>query len=294
MHDEKDGQFSLPISVSPEYRGSQMDAWGQNASFQLAAWHMIAQILPDAARVLGEPIDARWAQVEAHLPPYCLVNGRIGLWEGLELEESHRHHAHLAAIWPFMSLDPFEEAHWKTVCDSLWFWNQMGAGQWTGWCIPWASVICSRLELPDAGVTWLHWMLDNFTNEGWGTLHNADFPGAAAWNDGSLHARRKPEGSEVMQMDATMGFIIGVTELLVQNRGDGIHVLPKLPRRWKELEFDGIRCEGAFLVGATVKGAKIREVRVKAEKGGKLRLLVGADEKIEREMSAGEEWVWRA
>jgi hypothetical protein len=256
MHEENDGKFSLPISVSPEYRGSEMNAWGRDASFQLAAWHMIAQILPDAARVLGKEIDPRWSQVEEKLPPYTLVNKRIGLWEGLELEESHRHHSHLASIWPFMSIDPFDDAHWKTVADSISFWNSTGAGQWTGWCIPWASTLCSRLELPDAAVTWMHWMLDNFTNEGYGTLHNADFGGAAAWSDGSMHQRRKPENSEVMQMDATMGFLIAVTELLVQNRRDGIYVLPKLPRRWKTLSFDGMRTEGAFLVGATVEDGR--------------------------------------
>lgn len=295
MHEEKEGRFSLPISVSPEYRASQMDAWGRDASFQLAAWHMIAQILPQAAKIMGQPIDPRWQEVEEKLPPYTAINGRIGLWEGLELEESHRHHSHLASIWPFMSIEPFADEHWKTVADSIAFWNKTGAGQWTGWCIPWASVICSRLELPDAAVTWMHWMLDNFTNEGYGTLHNSDFPGAAALNDGSLESRQKPENAEVMQMDATMGFLIAVTELCVQNRREGgnnvIYVLPKIPRRWKELSFDGIRTEGAFLIGATVQGGKTVQVRVKAEKGGVLRLKTGWGELVEREMGVGEELV---
>jgi hypothetical protein len=293
MHEEKDGKFSLPISVSPEYRGSSMNAWGRDASFQLAAWHMIAQILPDAAKVLGREVDPRWSEVEEKLPPYSLVNHRIGLWEGLELEESHRHHSHLASIWPFMSIDPFDAEHWKTITNSVGFWNTTGAGQWTGWCIPWASTLCSRLELPDAAVTWMHWMLDNFTNEGYGTLHNADFPGAAAWSDGSFEARRKPENAEVMQMDATMGFLIAVTELLVQNRRDCIYVLPKLPRRWKTLSFDGIRTEGAFLIGATVEDGKTTEVRVKSEKGGRLRLHPGFGEVVERDMKPGEELVLR-
>ncbi len=292
MHDEKDGSFSLPISVSPEYRGSQMNAWGRDASFQLAAWHQIAQSLPTAAAILGEEIDPRWGEVESKLPPYNLLNERIALWNGLELEESHRHHAHLALIWPFMSVDPFDAQHWDTIVRTIEFWNRTGAGQWTGWCIPWASILCSRLELPDAAVTWMHWMIDNFTNEGYGTLHNADFPGASSWHDGSFHRRQKP-AVEVMQMDATMGFLIAVTELLVQNRPDGIHVLPKIPRRWKSLSFDGIRTEGAFLVGATVEGGKVVEVRVKSEKGGLLRLFSGSGDKVEREMAVGEELILR-
>ena len=247
MHEEVEGKFSLPVSVSPEYRGSEINPWGRNASFQLAAWHRVAQILPAAAAALGEPIDPRWREVSDKLPPYCLVNDRIGLWEGLELEESHRHHSHLAGIWPFMSFDPLSEEHWESVAGSIEFWNKVGAGQWTGWCVPWAAILCARLGLADAAVTWLHWTLDNFTNVGWGTLHNADFPGCEAWHDGSLLSRQKPDG-EVMQMDATMGFLIAVCELLVQNWRDEIHVLPAVPRRWREFGFDGIRCEGAFLV----------------------------------------------
>ena len=294
MHERVDGKMSLPVSVSPEYRGSAMNACGRDASFQLAAWHMIAQILPVAAAVLGEPADPRWREVEEHLPPYTLVNERIGLWQGLELEESHRHHAHLAGIWPFESFDPLAEEHWKTVADSIGYWNRVGAGNWTGWCVPWASILCSRLELADAAVTWLHWTLDNFTNVGWGTLHNSDFPGCEAWHDGSLVNRVKPENKEVMQMDATMGFITAITELLVCNRRDGLHVTPAIPRRWRKFSFDGIRCEGAFLVGASVEDGRVVEVRVQSEKGGQLRLHPGQFGLVERAMSAGENWVWRA
>lgn len=293
MHETIGDKFSLPISVSPEYRGDSMNAWGRDASFQLAAWQMIAQILPRAAAILDEKIDPRWHEIEEKLPDYTLINGRIGLWDGLELEESHRHHSHLASIWPFASIDPLAPQHWKTVADSVGYWNEMGAGKWTGWCIPWASILCSRLNLADAATAWLHWMLDNFTNVGWGTLHNADFAGTSAFHDGSLLSGAKPENAEVMQMDATMGFITAVTELLVQNRRDEIHVLPAIPRRWRELSFDGIRCEGAFLVGADVKAGEVIEVRVKSEKGGILRLFPNAGTKIEREMKVGEEWIWQ-
>ena len=294
MHEVVDNKFSLPISVSPEYRGTSMNAWGKGASFQLAAWHIIAQILPLAAQVLGEEIDPRWREVEEKLPPYALVNNRIGLWDGLELEESHRHHSHLASIWPFASIDPLDEMHWETVALSIRFWNKVGSGQWTGWCVPWASILCSRLDLADAAATWLHWMLDNFTNVGWGTTHNADFVGTALHSDGSLYSRVKPENKEVMQMDATMGFISAVTEMLVQCRRDGIHVTPSIPRRWREFSFDGIRCEGAFFVGADIENGAVVTVRVQSEKGGILRLFPNAQTRVEREIAAGETWVWRA
>jgi hypothetical protein len=59
---EADGtrRMTLPVSVSPEYGEGQAGFWGANASFQLAAAHMVARILPQAAALLGEPTDPRW------------------------------------------------------------------------------------------------------------------------------------------------------------------------------------------------------------------------------------------
>lgn len=306
-------RLSLPVTVSPEYRGSSMRAWGRDASFQLAAWHMTAQLLPKAAILLGEPMDARWREVEERAPLWSLVGKpfqeRIALWEGLELEESHRHHSHLAAIWPFMSVDPFE--HEDIVIRSIQHWNALGAGLWTGWCLPWAAILCARFDLPDAAVAWLGW-LDHYTNVGGGTRHNADFSGVSVFDNGEMDSHRvdgarRPyaQEREVMQMDAALGFLIAVSELLVQNRRDAIYVLPTLPRKWKRLRFDGIRTEGAFLIGATVEGGRTVEVRVRCERDGVLKLVPGLGDcyeveghrhqwtLFEREMRKGEWLVLR-
>jgi len=309
MLEWREGRLSLPLSVSPEYRVSQMNAWGRDASFQLAALHRLTQILPRAAGWLGEPVDPRWAQVAASLPPYSLVNNRIGLWEGLELEESHRHHSHLAGLWPFMSLDPLDAQTWPVVARSLRFWSHIGAGEWTGWCVPWASILCARCHQADAAVAWLHWMFDSFVNEGYGTLHNACCGATTAFDNGSLGElapRAWRPGPEVMQADAGMGALSAVLELLVQDRRDGIHILPCLPRFWRELCFDGVRCEGAFFVGATVHNGRLDEVRVQSERGGQLSLSHGLGEdfllngephqgaRIERVLAPREELVLRS
>lgn len=278
-------RFSLPVSVSPEYNGANMNAWGRDASFQLAALHAVAAILPEAARLLGKPADPRWKDVAERLPPYTLFEpgpdaGRIALWEGKDLEESHRHHSHLGSLFPFATVDPGDPRHRPVVVRSLQHWMGRGAGFWTGWCIPWASILCARCGLADAAVTWLRWWKMVYTNEGHGTLHNADFPGCAAWADDALRTEdfRKSRGfREVMQIDAAMGALTAVMELLVQCRRDGIYILPRLPRHWRQFGFDGIRTEGAFLVGATVKGRKVVEVRVKSLAGQPLTLAHGIE-----------------
>ena len=88
-------------------------------------------------------------------------------------------------------------------------------------------------------------------------------------------------------MDASLGAVTAILELLVQCRGEVIHVLPALPRRWRELKFDGIRTEGAFLVGATVTAGKVIEVRVTSLAGARLRLMCNG-KSVERATKPGQ------
>ncbi len=304
-------RYSLAVSVSPEYRGSSMNAWGRDASFQLAAVHMLTSTLTEAARIKGVDPDPRWQDVAEHLPQFAVVNvpatteypgnmvDRIGLWEGLDLEDSHRHHSHLASIYPFCTIDPEDTLYRDIVSASVRHWIREGSGAWSGWSVPWASLLHSRTGNTEAAVGWLHYWKDHYTNKGRGTLHDADYPGfstitSPCWEkyDGSMH--------EIMQLDAGFGALNAVFDLLVSYRQGIIHVLPGLHRDWKDLSFKGILTEGAFLVDATVKDGEIVYIRVTSVKGGELVLapamkgtiLVNGSQFrgkiIRRKMTAGE------
>ena len=283
MEKTPEGRYSLPLSVSPEFNASSLGACGRDASFQLAAAHRSILALRAAAAVLGEAEDPRWADVAAHLPPYtlCAPEGSrgkfnpIGLWEGQPLSESHRHHSHLASIWPFQTVNPFAPEHERIIGDSLLQWTTQGAGKWTGWCIPWASILCTRCGLPDAALLWLQWGLALFTNEGRGSLHDVAFAGAGGLGQfelGNTGFRRPETFTEIMQMDAGMAAVTAILEMLVYCRDEEIVVMERLPRQWHELRFEGIRTEGAFLVSGEVARRRVVSIRVHSEKGGRLRL----------------------
>ena len=95
---------------------------------------------------MGQPLDPRWADVDKRLPPYTTVKGeymsewhlqneRTGLWQGKDLDGSHRHHSHLAGIYPFATIDLNDPAQRKIVNNSLTTWRFRGAGGWSGWCV---------------------------------------------------------------------------------------------------------------------------------------------------------------
>ncbi|MCK5843478.1 MAG: hypothetical protein KAG97_02145, partial [Victivallales bacterium] len=90
MEEDDDGTLRLPLTVSPEYGGSRVDAWGANASFQLAAARQLAERLISAAASIGERPDAKWEDVLERLPEATFIgegdDTKLALWEGQNLD----------------------------------------------------------------------------------------------------------------------------------------------------------------------------------------------------------------
>lgn len=272
---ERDGErLALPVSVSPEYRGAEMNAWGRNASFQLACIHALAEALAAAARELGEPPRPAWTDISERLPRASLAGPAgaemIGLWDGLVLEESHRHHSHLAAIAPFEVVSIDDPAWRDIITRSLTHWIYRGPGLWSGWCIPWASAIHSRVGNAEAAELYLEVFDKVYTNEGFGTLHDAAVPGFTLM--GISAVGRKLHRPEIMQMDGGMGAVAAVQEMLLHTRRGVTHLFPGAPARWRRVSFSGMRTEGAFLVGAARTDGAVESVQIRSLAGGVLRL----------------------
>jgi len=278
-------EYYLPVSVSPEWKGKRLDAWGENSSFQLAAIHMITTILPKMAAILGEKTDVRWAEVSRHTPMFSsevlsetleypeIKSERIVLWKGMDLVESHRHHSHMAGIYPFKTIDPLSPEYKKVAENTLDHWLLMGNGQWGCWTLPWTSSLLLQFGHVDAAIAYLHYLSAYGLNEGKATTGDMSVKGLAYKN--GVDWNKQPADTpnrEIMQLDATFGALNSILEILVQNRNDTIHVLPYIPRRWKDFSFSNVLAEGAFLISSTVKDGKIQKIKILSKKGGLLNL----------------------
>ena len=77
-------------------------------------------------------------------------------------------------------------------------------------------------------------------------------------------------------MDASMGALTAVFELLVQNiDNDIIDVLPRIPSGWKMFGFSNILAEGAFLISAEVRNGETVKISIRSKRGGLLKLKHG-------------------
>ncbi len=300
MMEDNGAQLRLPVTVSPEYRGSRMDAWGANASFQLAAVHRLCENLLAATDAVGAEPDPRWRDVLSRLPAANVEgepgNERIALWEGVDLEESHRHHSHLAGITPFDTIDPFDEV-WRPVAErSLKHWISSGMGMWSGWCMSWASQLHSRVGNGEGAELLLELWRRVFTNEGRGSMHDAVMNGvtlmgappllpqasadhaAAEGDDAGGSSRKSTTGdilarAERMQLDGAMGGVAAVQEMLLHSRRELVCVFPALPRSWQAASFERMRAPGGFEISGWFDRTKGWRVEVRATRAGQIRLL---------------------
>lgn len=309
---EREGErYVLPVTVSPEFGGSGPRALGRNSSFFLANVHFLCEKLIETAKRYRTDADytGKLADIRDRLPLYASgpcaeleFSGRsnvpqqeIYLWEGQPLDAGHRHHSHLAGIYPFDVIDLRDEAHRAVMRHSIRTWVDKGMGRWAGWSMPWASILHGRVGNADMAYLTLKLYEDVFMMPGYAARHNANYPGFTQF-----------AGGDTMQLEAAVAMSAAVLEMFVQNVRGTVRVFAGLPERFRDASFSGIRAEGAFLLSGERRNGRIERVEATSERGGALVLVnpyygsgmavvtgpVGTfetdDERIRLDMAAGE------
>ena len=263
MSEDGKGNLAFPTGPSPEFGGSDFHkAVGRNPSFQLAAAHRLARNLIAAAAMLGERPDAMWLDVEKRLPLASIDDkqGGILLFENRPLSESHRHHSHMAGLFPFDIFDLSDPAMSRTVEKTYAHWRAKGTDLWTGWCVPWAAVLNVHVGESQEAVKLLHDWDEYFTNPGHASR-------CYPWKSGFAKEGRPPRvgrdgrhaGHEIMQMDGQCAFAAAVLEMMAHEVNGKTEFFRGCPPEWKDVSFenialsDGRRASGRRLNGkATV------------------------------------------
>ncbi|MFA6930803.1 MAG: hypothetical protein WCT05_10785 [Lentisphaeria bacterium] len=284
MQRNQDGSLCLPVGVSPEYHGAEFDAWGKNPSFQLAAIHRLAQNILRASEWLALEPDAFALEVIKQLPAASISGAGdkacIALWDGLELGESHRHHSHLAGLVPFATIDPSTDSWQQCIGNTIQQWTALGMGQWSGWSIPWASQIRTRLGHGDMAVFLMKYWKACFSNTGGGSLHDAAFKGP------SIFAQIR---GEIMQMDGIMGCVTAIQDLFLYSQCGILYVFRGLPQDCEKAEFSKLRAPGGFILSGKYQRGEPISLRITATRDAELRIQVkDAKTVCSRKLNRGE------
>jgi len=246
MIDKTGGDFYAP---SPEYIPQSGCAWGKNPSFHLAIIHSLIKGCIESVNLLGIKEDRvrHWKKMAEQVPKASLDENEILVWEGLPLRESHRHHSHLAGIYPFDIFD-IDDKDRRIVEHSIWRWTGCGTGAWTGWCTTWAAIIWARLGNAHAA----YYILDQyerfFTGPNYFSSHNAFHRGFTTFLN--------EQPPYIMQMDAICGAATAIMEMIVHDRGGKIRIAPAVSEEWGDIEFKNIHLPGGKSASGSVKNGK--------------------------------------
>ena len=275
---QPDGSLVLPVSISPEYRGSAIDSWGRNASFQLAAIHRLNRELIRIAGLLGVEPDPSWLEIEQKLPKASIINNEIALWDGLLLECSHRHHSHLAGLCPFDVIDPFAE-EWKPIMENtMERWFHLGWGEWSGWGMGWASQIHTRIGNGSMAELIIKLWKECFTNEGGGSQHDATYPGL------TIICRRQ----WLMQIDGAMSAVAAIQDQFLHSQNGILRAFFGVHGRTKNTSFERMFAPGGFLISGKMEYKKPLTLTIEATRDALLKIQTKMSKVFEYQMKAGE------
>ncbi|MEO5595128.1 MAG: glycoside hydrolase family 95-like protein [Chitinophagaceae bacterium] len=255
-------RYRLPLSSSPEYNNNSINAWFKNfTNYDLS---LIRNLYKEYSEVLEKATgrNPRDLYFDSQLYPDFNVNETgLTIAPGQNLDESHRHHAHLMAIYPLGLLSPVDTAQKQTINKSLRWLEKTGTRNWCGYSFSWAACIYARAKEADNAARMLKIFASNFCS-----------PNSFHLNGDQKDGQYSSFTYRPFTLEGNFAFAQGVHEMLIQSYNGYIEIFPAVPGTWKNVTFHNLRTECAFLISAKKENGVTDEVTITAEQGGVLRI----------------------
>lgn len=264
---EADGKIKIYPSVSPENTPLNFIPKDnpdmahpcpsvENATMDIAIIKELFTNLLEISANTGLFVEKRtvWQDIIDNLPAYDTTeDGDIREWQkdGFEERYNHRHLSHIYPLFPGMEfvrgrddeelVKAFEKAVEKRIL-----------GAQTGWSLAHMACIYARLQRPDNVMECLDILAKSCLLRNFFTLHND-------WRGMGLTLGR---GSQApVQLDAAMGVVGAIQEMLMFVSADCIKLLPAIPGRLNSGIIEGIR----FATGSLNMSWNIEKCEFEAE-----------------------------
>jgi len=251
----EDGLLLMNNSASPEMRhpkgGDHYKTIGTTFD-QGFVWENHNDVLR-AAKILGET-DPFLKTVESQIPRLDpILIGSSGQIKEFREEDAygdigdphHRHISHLCTLYPGTLINASKPEWMQAASKTLDF----RGNDTTGWAMAHRMNARARLKEPEKAYEVYRKLIEEKTLPNLWTTHPP------------------------FQIDASLGLVGGVAEMLLQSHQGVIELLPALPQAWAESgSFHGLVARGNFKVSAQWEKGKLDQLSIKSRSGKHCRL----------------------
>ena len=262
---DKNGLRKLPISSSPEINGNNLSAWfRQNSNYDLSLMVFNFKAAKELALELGlKNKAAHWDSILQQFPALSLSGtNALNIAPGFPYAESHRHFSHLMSIHPLGLIKTENSVKEKTIIEnSLHQLDSIGPAGWCGYSYAWLSNLKARAKDGEGAAKALQIFAKAFC------LINSFHVNGDQTKSGYSSMTYRP-----FTLEGNFAFAAGVQEMLLQSHAGFIELFPAVPDGWKNVSFQTLRAEGAYLVSAVRQNGLTKSVTITSEKGGILKL----------------------
>jgi len=262
--DEK-GHRKLPISSSPEINDNDITAWfHQNTNYDLSLMKFTFKAAAEMATALGNKNEAaHWQKILAQFDDFALTPANQLMFSPtMAYNQSHRHFSHMMSIYP-LGLIKWEDGKrsQSIIKNSIRLLDSIGPDYWCGYTYSWLASMKARAKDGDGAAKDLNIFAKAFCS-----VNSFHLNGDQTKSGYSKFTYRP------FTLEGNFAFASGLQEMLLQSYAGFIEVLPAVPAAWKDLSFENLRAEGAFLVSVKRSGGQVEEVKIVSEKGGNTKL----------------------
>jgi alpha-L-fucosidase 2 len=259
------GTRRLPLSSSPEINNNSRDAWFTDiTNFDLGMIRWTFEKAAELAGILGRPADQkRWKTILSEWPSFD-IDPKTGFTfvKGLPYNQSHRHFSHLVAFHPLGLVDVSKgEKDQQIIKSTIATLDRIGPDWWCGYSYSWLGNLKARAFDGDGAAEALRIFATDFC------LKNSFHANGDQSGTGKSKFTYRP-----FTLEGNFAFASGIQEMLIQSHTSAIRLFPAVPRGWKNVAFNSLRAEGAFLVSAKMENGEVTSVSIVSEKGGDLKM----------------------